>query len=131
MENSLNISRAAKVSITINNYDQIPLSLTYSDNSNPGSPTPIDIRTYAFSFDLKAANSDVVMKNYALPAGGPSTDYLAVTGTDHNILSMAGMWNDIKVEVPYSGQYRLIQLVTDNNGNQFVHIIYTILVQRD
>jgi hypothetical protein len=45
---------------------------------------------------------------------------------------MTGMWMDIKeTQAPFNGQYRLIQLVTDNNGNSFVHIIYQINAQHD
>lgn len=127
---SLNISRAALVNININDYDQIPLTLTYTDTTDPMVPVPIDIRTYAFSFDLKAGNTNPVVKNYPLAPAGSSA-FLSVTGADHNILDMSLMWADIKSIITFDGDYRLIQLVTDNLGNSFVHVIYTINAKRD
>lgn len=130
--NRLNISQAQVVDITINDYDQIPLTLTYMDNSNPMAPAAINLNGWAFSFDFKLPGSQAVKKNYTLPVGGPATAYLTVTGTDNNVLNMEGMWQDIKDnQVAFNGTYRLIQQVTDNNGNIFVHIIYQISAQFD
>lgn len=128
---TLNISRAQTVIIVLNDYDKIPLTLTYNDFTDPNNPTPIDIRPWAFSFDFKTANSKAVTKNYPRPSGGPDTEFLAVTGADNNVLDMSGMWMDIKSLVTFNGQYRLIQLVTDTNGNSFVHMIYLINAQYD
>lgn len=127
---SLNISRAARVTIDINDYDQIPLTLAYTDTSDPNAPAPIDIRTYKFSFDLKAGTTTPVVKNYTLLPDGSSA-FLSVTGDAHNILDMSLMWADIKTTITFNGDYRLIQLVTDTLGNSFVHCIYTINAKRD
>lgn len=127
----MNISRAKNVTVNMNDYDDIPLTLTYTDSTDPNDVQPIDIRPWAFSFDFKTGEEPAVKKNYLLPASG-SSDFLAVTGNFHNVLDMTLMWKDIKLtQVAFNGQYRLIQLVTDNLGNKFVHIIYTINGQRD
>lgn len=127
----LNISRAKKVTIDINDYDPIPLTLAYVDSSDPAHPIPIDLRTYGFSFDFKQGQTATAKKNYSLPPAG-SSDFLSITGDDHNILDMTLMWADIKAnQTTFNGQYRLIQLVTDNNGYSFVHLIYYVNADRD
>lgn len=125
-------SRAQKVIVNINNYDQIPLQLTYNDVTNPNAPVAIDIRPYTFSFDLLSSTVPEPVQNYTLLPNGSSA-FLRITGTGNNIIDMSAMWRDIQQnQLTLKGTaYRLVQLVTDNAGNSFVHVIYSINEQPD
>lgn len=120
---TLDISRASRATIRINDYDQIPLTLEYNTTDTPA--VPIDIRNYIFSFDLKAGNNTDTVKQYVLGPANAST-FLSIAGADNNILNMQKMFEDIRDLITFNVQYRLIQCVTDAGGNKLVHVIYSI-----
>lgn len=128
MANQVNISRAQTITVKINDYDNMPLSLTYQDNTNPSSPVAIDLTNYAFQFDLKYL--DTTIKSYTLAAGVMSNSYLTKGGTGNSVLDMTGLWDDVRTEVNFTPGRRLIQFVTDSSGNAYVHLVYDIDVSK-
>lgn len=122
----MNTSKAKIVPIIIYNYDNIPLSITYTAKS---PVAPIDLTNYSFNFILK--NNKTTVKNYEITAGDLSTAFLSKVGADVNTLDMQLMFQDIRDNhLSQGSEYRLIQVVTDPSNNIYVHIVYVIDVRR-
>jgi len=128
MADILNISRAKTVNIDLFNYDQIPLSLKYSDTTVPSAPVAINITGYAFDFYLY--EKEEIIQEYSIAAAVLSTAYLSKTGTGMHTLNTQLMWEHIKSKVQVGAKYRLVQVVTDSSANRYVHIVYNINAKR-
>lgn len=124
---TLDTSKAKTVCLCIHNYDDIPLSLTYS-NKNP--VTPINLTDYKFEFFLNQNKTPVT--SYEIDAGVLATGFLTKTGDNINILNMRAMFEDIRDNNLEPGviKYKLIQVVTDGDGNKYVHVVYIIDARR-
>lgn len=120
---TLNTSRAERVTVDIYNYDNLPLALTYTT----GTPAvAVDLTDYQFEFILNS-KAGVELASYSIYAGDLSTDYLSKTGDDVNVLNMEAMFEHIRDNYITEGErYTLIQVVTDDDGNPYVHVIWTI-----
>ena len=121
MSNTINTSRAKKVEVNVLDYDNIAFSLTYTDSV----AAPIDLTNYKFKFVLEST-SNVSLATYEIPAGTMSTAYLSKGGTSNSVLDMENMFEDIRDNKVSTGQVKLIQIVTNDAGLTFVHIVYRI-----
>lgn len=120
--NRLNTSRAVQQPVDIFNYDQLPLSLTFTDLT---TGLPIDLTAVRFDFFLEFAGKQIA--NYAIPKNAMTTTHLAKTGDDKNVLNMQAMWEDIRNnKITAGGEYKLIQFVTDASDFQYVQVVYLI-----
>jgi hypothetical protein len=119
-DTTINTSRAKRVTVDIYDYDNLPLALTYKTGG-----VAIDLTDYKFEFFLKDGNQQI--ENYVIEAGDLSTSHLSKTGTGLNVLNMEGMFEDIRDnQVVAGGKYELVQVVTDDNGIPYAHIIYSV-----
>ena len=117
---NINTSRAKQVDVEIFDYDNLPLSATYTSDS-----TPINLTNYRFDFYLK--RDHLLIKTYSIGAGSLSSTFLNKTGGSVNVLEMEAMWENIQtlVEPERSKLYRLIQVVTESS-TPYVYIVYNI-----
>jgi len=118
----LNTSRAKQVNVDIFNYDNIPLSATYTS-----SGSPINLTDYKFEFFLYQNLS--LERNYVIDAGELSTTHLSKTGVDINVLNMKAMFEDIRDKTQHL-IYRLVQVVTDPDGKTYAYVVYNIDAKR-
>ncbi len=115
---TLNTSIAKKIVVDIFNYDSLPLSAAYKTGE-----IPIDLTGYAFNFHLY--DGDVLKKTYTIAAGELTSTYLDKTSV--NVLEMRKMFENLRDIIKLGSQnYRLVQVVTNNESNNYVHIIYQI-----
>lgn len=119
MLQKIDTSRAREVSIDVHNYDNLPLAQTYTT-----SGVAIDLTGYAFTFYLE--QNSTPKKTYSILAGDLVSDFLTKTGADLNVLNMQLMFQDIRDNIIYGTPVKLVQVVVDNNGNQYVHLVYNI-----
>lgn len=119
---TINTSRAKQVGVRIFDFDNIPISATYTTNG-----VAIDLTNYSFEFHLKTGQK--LLKTYSIASGSLTSTYLNKTGDDINVLEMEAMWEDIRnsqVDTIKSKVYRLIQVVTDSSNIHYVYIVYNI-----
>mgnify|MGYP000896496190 FL=1 len=120
--NRFNTSRAVQQPVDIFNYDALPLSLTYTSPTSGGA---IDLTAWKFEFFLEYAGQRKA--TYTILPSEMTTTYLAKTGADDNVLNMQAMWEDIRDnKITVKGEYKLIQLATDADGNKYVQVVYLI-----
>jgi len=116
---SINTSRAQKVTVNIFNYDNIPLAGTYTSNA-----VAIDLTDYKFEFFLYQENA--LTETYTIDAGDLSSTFLTKTGVGVNVLNMEAMFEDIRDNAVAGVPLRLVQVVTDDDGKKYAYVIYTI-----
>lgn len=116
MLQKIDTSRAQEVTVNIHNYDDIPLSLDYSVDN-----VPADLLPYKFSF-IAEQNGNALIQ-YSIDAGEASNDYLIKDGS---VLSMQGLFEDLRTKLLYSTPVKMIMIVTDDEGKTYVHIVYNI-----
>lgn len=124
---NINTSRAQYVNASIFNYDQLPVSLEYTNEADPQNPVPLDLTDYRFDFYLKDI-SDVTRLEYSIAAGVLTNDYLQKTGDDTNILNLQNMLEDLRAKSDPATAYRLIQIATNPQAQVYAQIIYQINV---
>lgn len=120
----INTSRAKNVTVRIYDYDNLPLSATYSDKTDPLNIIPIDLTDYKFEFVFKIGST--TKKTYSINAGDLTSTFINKTGADLNIIAFEAMWEDLRPLAKQGLVNRLIQVVTDTTGNPYVHIVYNI-----
>lgn len=124
---TLNTSRAQYVPASIFNYDQLPVSLEYTDEDDPLNPVPVDLTDYRFDFYLKD-NTNATKLEYSIAAGVFTNAYLQKTGGSVNVLNIQGMLEDLRAKSSPSTAYRLIQVVTNPSNQVYTQVIYQINV---
>lgn len=122
MIETINTSRAKTVEVDIFNYDDIPLSGTYTSGG-----TPIDLTDYKFSFHL--FRDDTLIETFTIEAGEMITTYLEKKGTDNNILDMEKLFEHLQGTITYK-EAKLIQVVTDPDDKTYAYIIFRINAKR-
>lgn len=119
-----NTSRAVKQPVDIYNYDQLPISLTYTDPTLPGTPA-IDITDVKLEFFLQRGGATIA--TYSIDKNVLSNTYLSKTGVDVNVLNMQPMWEDIRDnKITMQADYNLVQVVTDADDYKYVQVVYEI-----
>ena len=117
-------SRAKQVSVDLFNYDSTNFALTYTSLG-----VPINLTNYSMRFILEDTNG-LKICDYVLPQSVNGT-FLVRSGASMNILDMSLMFKDIRdVKVKVPKMCRLVQVVTDPDGNVFVHVVYNINIAR-
>lgn len=116
MLQKIDTSRAQEVSVDIYNYDDIPLALDYSIDN-----VPADLLLYKFLFIAEQNGNELV--SYSIDAGEVSNDYLIKDGS---VLSMQGLFEDLRTKLLYSTPVKMIMIVTDEEGKTYVHLVYNI-----
>lgn len=124
---TINTSRAQYVAASIFNYDQLPVSIVFIDETDPLVPVPLDITNYRFDFYLKD-NLNVTRLEYSIAAGVLSNAYLQKIGTDTDTLNLQNMLEDLRAKSDPATAYRLIQVATDPSNKVYAQVIYQINV---
>lgn len=116
-----NTSNAVRQPVDIYNFDQLPLSLKFTDANS----APIDLTNVKFEFYLQAGK--VSKKTYTIDKNQMTATYLAKTGADKNELNMQAMFEDIRdTIVPKLEPHELVQVVTDADDYTYVQVVYQI-----
>lgn len=121
-----NISRAVTQAVDIFNYDQLPISITYTDPEQ--SNGPIDLTDVKFEFFLQLAGKPIA--SYSIDKNVMTNTFLSKTGVDKNILNMQLMFEDIRDnKISIQSVYNLVQVVTDADNYRYAQVIYQINVR--
>lgn len=116
MSQKIDTSRAQEVSVDMYNYDDIPLALDYTIDN-----VPADLLPYKFLFIVEQNSKELT--NYGIDAGEVSNLFLVKDGS---VLSMQGLFEDLRNKMLSSVPAKMIMIVTDEEDKTYVHIVYNI-----
>lgn len=116
---TLTTSVAVEQPIKLYDYDDVNIAQIFTDDADAA----IDITDYKFEFKLMKADS--VVTTYSIDAGDLTSEFLTKENT--NELRIKNMVVDIRTKIkPGSPKVRLLEIVTDNLGTQYVYIEFPI-----
>src|SRR3981081_4295976 len=89
-----------QVNVKLWDYNSLNITHNWKDNTIPTAPVDIDFSNYKFEFFLLSippgGTTSTVVTNYSINAGVLSTAFLSKTGTNHTVLNMSLMFQDIR-----------------------------------